>query len=294
MKGFTLIELLVVVAIIALLISILLPALQNARRQAQAVVCGGNVQQITVALRMYQDDHQGWLPQSHCPQSVYGDNVGATWSEAAWGVPKRALWFYLVTPTYLRDPRALACPSDPFRALFDFEARDDLTKPACGYGLNYVMRHAGSHMMNTDRRGPKRPAETILLAEVGPDDARELAPLMGSADAGGVAWPWRDGGRLLWDDGTRPWYPGITWLTARHNGKINLAAIDGSVKRVPTIQQLRSGPKLRTLECYGPVFPGPKYVCALCAAAQSGFGPTQHYIFSASKLWWWTGPFPAK
>lgn len=51
--GFTLIELLVVVAIIALLISILLPSLRNARDQAKAVVCGSQLKQLGNAYQIY-------------------------------------------------------------------------------------------------------------------------------------------------------------------------------------------------------------------------------------------------
>lgn len=71
--GFTLIELLVVVAIIALLITILLPTLEKARGQAKMAVCAANLRQVGVAWMVYLGDSDDWfLP--------YGKTVQhATW-----------------------------------------------------------------------------------------------------------------------------------------------------------------------------------------------------------------------
>jgi prepilin-type N-terminal cleavage/methylation domain-containing protein/prepilin-type processing-associated H-X9-DG protein len=60
--GFTLIELLVVVAIIAVLISMLLPALSSAREQAKRAVCASSQRQLVVALKAYSIENNGWFP----------------------------------------------------------------------------------------------------------------------------------------------------------------------------------------------------------------------------------------
>lgn len=61
-KGFTLIELLVLIAILALLMSILLPSLSKAKTQAKIVVINAELRQIGICLEMYMEDNNGKSP----------------------------------------------------------------------------------------------------------------------------------------------------------------------------------------------------------------------------------------
>jgi len=77
-RAFTLVELLVVIGIIALLISILLPALNKARAQSQKTVCLSNLRQLSVALSAYASDHGGSIiPSFNMPAQTGPTNYVA-------------------------------------------------------------------------------------------------------------------------------------------------------------------------------------------------------------------------
>ncbi|MBN1436169.1 MAG: prepilin-type N-terminal cleavage/methylation domain-containing protein [Sedimentisphaerales bacterium] len=97
-KAFTLIELLVVVSIIALLISILLPALSRAREQAKAVACRSNIKQIGIGFFYYAEDYDGFsVPNCY---TAPGTLQQYTWEHR------------LVEEGYLDDYALMECPSE--------------------------------------------------------------------------------------------------------------------------------------------------------------------------------------
>jgi len=147
-RGFTLIELLAVIAIIALLIGVLLPALGAARLSARSAVCTSNTRQLVVAANLYLDDFDRRLPQITIPDpfgggeivvgSLFGGKLGSLpvpepfdFGINSVGASRRPLNGYVLANVPARDTRVvggseIAVEAEPFRSPLDSGGELDL------------------------------------------------------------------------------------------------------------------------------------------------------------------------
>jgi prepilin-type N-terminal cleavage/methylation domain-containing protein/prepilin-type processing-associated H-X9-DG protein len=235
-SGFTLVELLVAIAILGILVSLLLPAVQAAREAARRMSCTSNLRQIGVGLLSYHNSHRSFPPGGVELRLSWHDTTKRqfAWSAfllpfieqknvydqidfgRAFDAPENARAAAYVLPVYV-------CPSVP-RASLTSEGRG-----VCDYGGLY-----GERILS-----PNNPPKGAMLYDrvlrVGDFTDGTSATLVVSEDSGFTDMQWINA-RNLFDQAyainerPSPQHPLENEIRSRHPGGANGLFVDGSVR----------------------------------------------------------------
>ena len=264
-KGFTLIELLIVIAIIAILLSIVVPALQNAKEQAKFAVCKTNLHQYGLGFQMYLSEYKEyfpdpfyWLFSEEQFNDFYNSGYNAPWINNKMGWPEGMFWPYVsarnchMCPTFY----GLSVQTGNWHPNYDPDV-DGPVDPQYSYGMNAYL---GSLRPNDEAArklsGVERLPESIFCFT-----EQDPYPKSGLSYAG-----MNDNFMVI-----RPWYPGIERpdvFGTYHNlntssdldeGKCNAVFLDGHVEPVHVgLENADDGfykyalPKKKPHSIYGP------------------------------------------
>jgi prepilin-type N-terminal cleavage/methylation domain-containing protein/prepilin-type processing-associated H-X9-DG protein len=153
LKNFTLIELLIVIAIIAILASMLLPALNSAREKAKSIKCASNLKQCGTNFAMYADDFDGYTPIRSSNYSVPELANVPYWCATMHNTGYVKDGSQVFSGFQVSRNSVYSCPSMTEAA----NSRDDWL----GYGINAVTFWASYRKNSTIKRASSR----MLLAD---------------------------------------------------------------------------------------------------------------------------------
>ena len=161
LTGFTLIELLVVVAIIALLMAILIPALRTAREQGKRAVCLSNLRQLTLAWIMYADDNDGKICTAWVGPDQEDSWVSMAGRNASEAQQIRAMKTGVLFP-YVKNLKLYKCPTGVRGEMVTYSIVGSMwggsTSPSSGHPEELCIKN---------RMQIQRPGERIVFVDEG-------------------------------------------------------------------------------------------------------------------------------
>jgi len=193
---------LVVIAIIAILASMLLPAIGKSKAKAQRMACVNDMRQTGLGILMWSHDHEGKYPWIVKPAE------GGTY-----GLPEAWQHFSIIS-NELVTPKVLHCPMDKDRAIAEAFTGAN--------GFSTLQNSALSYAVGTEATEGNTSMHIVVDRNISGANGKSCS-LAGLSGVSTTLNPFRDG---------------TTWTKEIHGGEGNMALVDGSVQQLTQFQLL--------------------------------------------------------